>query len=532
MKRPHDPAGAGSHGRDERREPSLGRVDDLAFRPRRPAAPRGGPADTAWRWWLGGAALLALALGLLRAPIAERLWPETRAQVLREQAAAALAAGRLTAGDGSGARELYEAALAIDPDRSDAHAGLGEVAEAALGQARTALAQERFADAHAHLRLARELSVPKAPADAVAEALRKREAAKAGLDGMVERAATARAAGRFEEDGDGDAALPLYARVLELQPDHAEALRGREDAIADVLAAAREALRTGDLGGAAKGIATARRYDAGHVDLPDASARLTEETDAVHRRADAHLRRGRLSQAAADYRALQALAGRDEAAREGLSAVAAAYAQRAGRLAADFEFAAAEAEIAQAGELDPASPAVTEARRHLERARQARARLAPRMPSPARERRVRELLAAAAAAEARGDLVTPPGESAYDRIASARALAPDSAQVLRAAARLLPSAQTCFERELRGNSLGRARACLDARASLGDDAGALAQSRRRLALRWLAIGDERLGAGELQAAGAALAAARRTDPAVPGIEDFDGRLRAASVSGN
>ena len=215
-----------------------------------------------------------------------------------------------------------------------------------------------------------------------------------------------------------------------------------------------------------------------------------------------------------------------------MSAVAGAHAERAGRLAADFEFAAAEGELARAQELDPESPAVVEARRHLERARQARAQLAPRMPAPARERRVRDLLAAAASAEARGDLVTPPGESAYDRIAAARALAPESPQVRRATERLLPSARQCFERELRGNSLGRARACLDARAALGDDAAGLARSRRRLAQRWLAVGDERLGAGELQGAGAALAAARRTDPAVPGLEDLDGRLRAASVSGN
>src|SRR5690606_13078792 len=115
----------------------------------------------AWlqRWpWLLAATLVAVALLVVfRQPLADRMWPQTRAQALRTQAGQALAQGRLTAADGSGARELYEAALAMDPDRDEARIGLARVAEAALAQAHTALAQDRFADAHAALRLAREL---------------------------------------------------------------------------------------------------------------------------------------------------------------------------------------------------------------------------------------------------------------------------------------------------------------------------------------------------------------------------------------
>ena len=73
---------------------------------------------------------------------------------------------------------------------------------------------------------------------------------------------------------------------------------------------------------------------------------------------------------------------------------------------------------------------------------------------------------------------------------------------------MLPSARQCFDAGLRANSLARARGCLDAREVLGDDAGAVRDARRRLAQRWLAIGDERLGAGNLAGAEAALASAR------------------------
>ena len=80
---------------------------------------------------IGGVALLSLLVAL-RQPIADRLWPDTRAQQLRDAAALALRQGRLSAPDGSGARALYQAALALDPDRDDARAGLQRVASAAL----------------------------------------------------------------------------------------------------------------------------------------------------------------------------------------------------------------------------------------------------------------------------------------------------------------------------------------------------------------------------------------------------------------
>ncbi|MDQ3494463.1 MAG: hypothetical protein M3485_02765, partial [Pseudomonadota bacterium] len=94
---------------------------------------------------------------------------------------------------------------------------------------------------------------------------------------------------------------------------------------------------------------------------------------------------------------------------------------------------------------------------------------------------------------------------------------------------LLPAADACFERELRGNNLARAGACLDARGVLSDDDAALRDARRRLAQRWLAVGDERLAAGELQTAAAALAAARGSDPSLPGIPVLAERLRTAGV---
>lgn len=499
----------------------------LLSAPRRRPRRSGAGAWPHLGWIAVAALLLALALAVVawRQPIADRLWPQNRAQQLRVQADAALRAGRLSADDGSGARELYEASLAIDPDRVEARQGLARVAEAALAQAQAALARDDIDAAHAALRLARILAVPAAPADALAEALRARESALAGIETLLERAAWARRDGLI--DGTPDAALPLNRRILSLRPDLADALRAREDTLSDVLDEARAALRRGDLAAAAAGVATARVYDPGHVDLPDTLARLTEETDAVRRRADADLARDRLDDAATRYRRLLALSAEDAGATRGLADVAAQHAARAERLAADFAFAAAERELVAAREASADVPAIAVAAGHLARARQAQAQLAPSLPAAERARRVRALLAEATAAEARGELLAPPGESAYDKLRAARALAPADAGVRAATARVIRAARACFEAGLRGNDLGRARGCLEARVALGDDDAALGAARRRLAQRWIAIGDERLGAGDLRGAAAALAAARGIDAATPDAAAFGERLRAA-----
>lgn len=524
------PATAPANTAPNRIEPEFGRWNNLRFdqgnRPlRRESAPP-------WFGWgaAGAVMLVLLALVLLRQPLADRLWPDSRLQQLRSDAALALREGRLTSPDGRGARELYEAALALDPDRDEARTGLTRVGQAALVRAEQAIAQRRYADAHAALTLAGELAVPRARADALERRLRAREAADAGLDRVLTQAAQARAAGHLD-DGE-NAALPLYQRVLALQPDRVEALEGREDTLADLLQQARQALAHGDLLAGAARIRRAQAADAGHVDLPEALAELARRADVRRGEAERALRRGRLPEAADAYRDILAALHDDPAAQRGLGAVADAYARRSERLAADFRFGEAAAALRAADAIAPTAAAVVEARQHLERARQSRKRLGGELPIALRQQRLRTLLAEAAAAETRGELLAPPGDSAYDKLRAAQAIAPQDPKVRAAAARLLPAARRCFENELRGNRLGRAGECLDARRALEGEGAALADARRRLAQRWIAVGDERLGAGELRAAQAALNAARALDSGAAGLEDFANRLRVAAAGVN
>lgn len=482
-----------------------------------------------WRRWtavalaLGGIVLLLLA----REPISEWLWPDTRIQRLRADAAQALQAGQLTRADGRGARELYEAALALDPDRPDAWDSLARVGRAALTGAESAFAQGRDADASRLLQLARELAVPRAQTDALAQKLRERVGDVAGLDLLLETAHAARAAGRL--DGGADTALPLYQRVLALRPNHTAALEGREDALADLLQRAEDAMLGDDPARAGSLIARVQSVDPGHVGLPAALAALARSTTQLLEQADLDLDAGRLSEALDGYRVIERIDPGNGVAARGAVRVAEAYAARSERYAADFRFVRAEAALIEAHAIAPAAPAVVSAKQHLARARQSQARLESSVPPTQRARRVRELLDAAAAAEARGNLLDPPGESAYDKLRAARAIAPRNPAVDQATRRLVPAAKYCFQRNLQANALSKAGICLDAWTALGSDEAQIAEARRRLATRWVAYGNERLGAYELTVAGSALANARELDPQAPGIAELAERLARVAL---
>jgi hypothetical protein len=217
-----------------------------------------------------GIVLLAIAF---RQPMSERLYPEARTTQMLDAAALALHEGKLSSADGTGARELYAAALAMDPDRDEARIGLRQVGEAALAEAAKATLDRRYADAHRALRLARDLSVPRARADAVAESLRQQESQVTGIDRLLAQAEDARTVGNLD-DGE-QSALPLYRRVLQLQPANNVALEGREDALSDLLQQAQAKLGERDYAAASRLVARVREYDAGHVGLPDATAALT-----------------------------------------------------------------------------------------------------------------------------------------------------------------------------------------------------------------------------------------------------------------
>ncbi len=205
-----------------------------------------------------------------------------------------------------------------------------------------------------------------------------------------------------------------------------------------------------------------------------------------------------------------------------------AHAQRAARDPPDFAFDRARAELATAKVLAADAPEVRQAEADLSRAQRTRADLGPKPPSADTLRCVRRLLLESDVAGARGDWLTPPGDSAFDKLRAARALAPDDAGVRHASERMRPRVNACFETALRDNALQRARVCLDARIVLEGEHRGIAAARMRLAQRWAAMGEQRLREGDIDGAAAARDAAHALDAKAEGLGDLSERLRAAA----
>ena len=89
-----------------------------------------------WGWAVAAGGVLVVTALAIGPRLADWWWPESDAAALRARAERALQDGRLSMADGSGARELYEAALALQPDQVEAREGLARVARAALADAR------------------------------------------------------------------------------------------------------------------------------------------------------------------------------------------------------------------------------------------------------------------------------------------------------------------------------------------------------------------------------------------------------------
>ncbi|MCU1203369.1 hypothetical protein JAK25_05690 [Stenotrophomonas maltophilia] len=479
-----------------------------------------------WRWALLAALAVFVLLVLLRKPLADWFWDEPQIEQLLAEGDRALAAGRLSDADGSGARERYQAVLALDGDRPQARQGLANTGAAALQQARDRLQAGDLDGSTQALALARELQVPQGEADAVARQLQARRSAGAGIGALLAQARNAFAAGRLD-DGDSSA-LPLFQRILALQPDNLPALEGREDALSDLLLQARTLAGRGELAEAAATLRRARQFDAGHADLPASEEALARAVDQHLRQAQRALQRQQLEAAAKGFLAVLAVAPDDPNAQRGREQALQAVVARSQTSADDFQFEAAQRDAALAAELGASQGIRQQLTQRLQRAQQAqRALQQPAISTAQRERQLRDHLRKIERAERAGQWISPPGHSAFDALREAQSLAPRDARVKAAAARLLPASRRCFDDNLRQNRVQAAGACLQAWQTLSPTAAGLPSARLRLAQRWLAIGSERLGNGDLAFAAHAAEQARLLQPDLAELPAFEDRLRRA-----
>src|SRR6185312_16039943 len=369
---------------------------------------------------------------------------------------------------------------------------------------------------------------------------------------LVDQAQQAFAASQY---GGEHGAGALYRQVLAADPGNAVARHGL-DQVGDALAAqAQKALDANDGTTADADIEQLAALQPNNAALPGlraARAQVRQQDsaalDAALQQGDEALRAGRIDgpgddTALAHYKAALALAPDNPQAEAGLGKVAQALTVQAN--------AAMDAgDSAQAGTLlDHAA-----ARARLQGMAQAKSSpqtgikpgAAPKATAPADEdstadagmlhpaltpqqsEQIASLLQQAQAATQRGDIMLPPGKSAYDLYRNALAIDGNSA-VAQHGLQALPGVELqLFNRALAAGDLARAGQTLDNLADLAPGDASQNILRQRLAGAWLDQADRQLAGGNRAGAMQALEQARKLAPNHPRVLDLTARLQSGT----
>lgn len=523
---------------------------------RRPAAPAAAAPKSRRGWLPAVIVLVVIVLGAWAWVNQDRLralLPRTQLNAMLARADQALAAGRLEGHDGSSARELYEAARALEPDNERALQGLQSVGKAELARARKALADGHRDQAEDALSDARELLGGGAGVNAVAAQLERIRRSQAQIEDLIVRAQDALAEGQLTGS---DGAAAMYQKVLSADPDNAIARHGL-DKIGDVLSAqARRQLSQSQLKDAADTVAQIGRLMPNYGDLPSlradvmqaqkqADAQVQQHLDAAKQAMSAgHFAGDGDDNALAQYRAALAVDADNAEARAGIGHVAQALVVQA---QAAIEAGAADQAaglLAQAAALAPKSADLLAAQSQLAalKKRQARApadaasagtasdggqMAAPASLSAADQAKLERLLSRAAAAAQAGDIMSPPGACAYDLYRQALAVDGNSAKALAGLQSLTGTSEHLFAQAVSSGDLDKAGTYLDTIDQLDPGDPATDRLRHQLADAWLDRAGQAIDQGQDAQALQALARARKLQPDSARLKAMYARLGGA-----
>jgi len=525
-------------------EPELGEIGEALTQPSRrgrrrlasAAEPAVGKTRTPlWAWMLLPVIVLLLGYSL-REPLRDLIIP-SRTEELLVQAEQALTQRHLSGTQPAGASELFRQVSAVDPDNQRARDGLMRVAEALLVQARQALADDRVADAKLALAEARVNGAPERDISAIEVDIRSREQLDGAMGDVIGRAQAALAAGRL--DNSEDSALALYAKALQLDPTSSVALTGRREALTLLLERARGFVDAGKFDEAQLQVDAVAAIEPGHLGLPEARGRLAQARQQIEAgvssliaEADALLKQRRLispagTNARERYRNALAREPGNLEAQAGLRLIASSLLQQAVPLISDYAFDRAAGLLDEAAATDALVPGLSAARARLRELQQTRGSLASGILSPEQQASVQQALTAAATARAAGNLMYPPGESAWDLYRRVLAIEPANVAAKQGMAELPAATRGLFESALGSSKLSAARGYLEGLQTLVSNDTALPDMKRRLAAALIGYATERLGAGETERARKALDQAIELDPNHPEITSLRARLEQA-----
>ena len=575
-----------SRDTSRRTDPTLGDLDQLdagadrrgAARerePERPAsAPRPPPFNTRparkrplrrrhrMRWSLIVLAVVAIVvIGWLwnHQAMLSGMLPQTQLNALLERADTAYSAGNL-AGSENSARDLYEAARALDPDNEHALTGLQNVGHAELDRAQAALKKRDYASARSALEEARSLLGGGAAVEGMDKALAKAVLQTSNVDVLINQARAALANG----DIDGpDGAAALFGKVLAGDPHNAVARHGM-DQIGDLLATRIQGQVGGnDLAGAKQTLSDLAGLLPRYSQLPTLRASVAaaerdsqSQRDQYLEKGQADLRAGKITGAGDDNAEAQFKAALEadpdnDKAKAGLGQVAGALIVQANAalesgqtqdakklLDAAAELAPKSSDLAAArsrlaaSEARPAPKAANRATAHAsvatveaDQVPEASAPPSPAPLTPMQSAKVARLVARAKSAARKGDIMLPPGDSAYDLYRAALGIDGDNVEA-QAGLRALPEVTRAqFDQAVREDNLDHAHDMLATLQQLDPGDPAMPAMRHRLGSAWLDRADHYVGLGELAAARTALQEAQRLMPQDPRISEVDARIQ-------
>jgi tetratricopeptide (TPR) repeat protein len=555
---PHDP------GYNGRTEPKLGDLDHLD-RPRAAAEPNDGlprmKVEPDYRrgtssgnnkkkpkggrgWWMPVlvVALVAVIAGLWFNQNSLRgLVPRTDFDDVLHRAQAALQQGHLDGTDGTSARELFEAARALEPDNDSARQGLNDVGRAEIARADAALQAGHLDEATQALTNARELLGGGNDVDRLSQAIAKAQVATGQTTTLVDQAQQALSAGKL--DGP-DGAAALYQRVLAADPDNAVARHGL-DQVGDALATQiQKALAANDVATASTSIDRLAALLPNYAQLPTLRAALASQqaqagsalADAISQGNDA-LRAGRVvgdgdDTALAHFKAALAIDPNNPQAKAGLGQVAEALIVQANAAIDSGETDQAKQLLAQATALAPNSADLVAARARLGQpvattgANDDDATAAPSASlTPQQQAQVASMVQQARLAAQRGNIMSPPGDCAYDLYRGALAIDGNSQAALSGLQGLSGLVQQQFNQALTGGNLGKAGSLFDALSNLSPGDTGLLQSRQRLTDAWLDQAEQQLDRGDRNNAALSLEQGRKLMPNDQRVQQLTVRMQ-------
>ena len=490
--------------------------------------------------------------------------PQTQLNALLTRADTAYSAGNLAGGPDS-ARDLYEAARALDPDNEHALTGLQNVGHAELDQAQAALKKRDYAAARSSLEEARSLLGGGAAVDVMDQALAKAVLQTSNVDVLINQARAALANGHI--DGP-DGAAALFGKVLAGDPDNAVARHGM-DQIGDLLATRIQGqIGSNDLAGAKQTLSNLAGLLPRYSQLPTLRAAVAaadrdsdSQRDQYLDKGQAYLRAGKITgtgddNAEAQFKAALKVDPGSDQARAGLGQVAQALIVQANAAMESGQPQDAKTLLDDAAALAPKSADLAAARARLvasearpapelaeratahtdvatveaEREPEASVPPPPAPPlTPMQSAKVARLVARAKSAARKGDIMLPPGDSAYDLYRAALGIDGDNVEA-QAGLRALPEVTRAqFDQAVREDNLDHAHDMLATLEQLDPADPATPAMRHRLGSAWLDRADHYVGLGELAAARTALQEAQRLVPQDPRLSQVDARIQRGNL---